>query len=51
MFDGRCVLFAGGTWNVSTGELEMRWPSVQYCDFAMASALICLIVSLYNAIR
>ena len=51
MFDGRCALFAVGTWNLTTDELDMQWPLVQYCDFVMASALMCLIVSLYNAIR
>ena len=51
MFSGRCALFAFGKWNVSTNELDMEWPSVQYCDFVLAAAVLCFIVALYNAVR
>ena len=51
MFGGQCALFAGGTWNESSGKLEVRWPTFRYCDFAMVSAVFCFIVSLYNAVR
>ena len=49
MFSGRCALSAFGKWNVSTDKLDMEWPFVQYCDFVLASAVLCFIVALYNA--
>uniref|UniRef100_A0A6B2E9Q4 Transmembrane protein 179 n=1 Tax=Phlebotomus kandelakii TaxID=1109342 RepID=A0A6B2E9Q4_9DIPT len=50
-FNGKCLLFAHGTWGEDDGLFNVTWPSHINCSFPIATAVVLFFVSVIQIYR